>query len=261
MRRALRECFGGLAIVVSTFLLASPAEASKFEFNGASDDGMVVWDGAFDVATFNSLCSAGPGTCDTSLFSLLNFTPTLTLTTSNAAAGNLTVDGLHVVAAIPIGSFSDAAVTTACSTFSAIVTCFANLDDLVANFLGPTSDSGDLQSLYTGDDPSETQAYLAVRTTPFSGSFASGATFGLDANGIAFFNAIAGVVPTANVGFNLAFQPFTIFNEETQTNDFVPFTIELTAGPVDTSVPEPSTWLLMLTGGAALAWRRRRARS
>jgi hypothetical protein len=266
MRRALRGCFGGLALGVCTLLLAQPAEAGKFEFNGADDDGMVVWDGAFDVATFNSVCGS-VGACDTGLFSLVNFSPTLKMTINEPSFGDvditglqLTVTSLHVVAAIDIADFGLPSVTTACALPGA--TCFANLDALVAAFVNPSQDSGDLQELYTAaTDATETQAYLAFAATPFSGTFPSGSTFGLDPAGVAFFNVLAADFPTARVGFHLGFVSLTGFATDLQQDVFVPFTLELTAGVVDSSIPEPSTWLLMLTGGAALAWRRRRART
>jgi hypothetical protein len=105
------------------------------------------------------------------------------------------------------------------------------------------------------DGPGQTLDFSDLASTPNSfTAVAPGTTFGL---GLIFFDVAPGASSqVATVNFNTA--P-NISNASDQNGNNLP--LDFVSGAITiTSAPEPSSWMLLVTGLVGLVWARRRAR-
>lgn len=94
--------FRSLALVLclSIMTFSSVAEASSFDFNGGSE-GIIIWDGDFDVSTMQNNCAAPGDNCATSL---LNFADPASIQLFLTGGVGLTLEftSLSIVLSVPL---------------------------------------------------------------------------------------------------------------------------------------------------------------
>ena len=256
MRLAVRSV---LALFITAFITASPATASAseitfFDFVDGGGDGIIIWDGALDVATMQNSCPAQ--LCITTALGAI--TPeALQMLVSMASPVTFAEFIPQLALSLPNGGFPLAD----CATYSIIC---QPAETVMDNFGGNGIDLNGFECLDNGalppggDCPDDAQFTHTVALLPLTlitpNPVGNGSLFEIGSAGRDFLNANLLLWQTAHVGFTLVYQQ--------QLNDGqngVPFTLRLQDASTPTAVPEPGT-MLLLGSGLAMAARRLRRR-
>jgi hypothetical protein len=234
-------------LLVAAFFVAVPrAEAARIEF-GAEDDSMLFWDGANDVAAMNFLAANTNPVNLTSPDDLkVLYTPT------NGFAGAASV--FLMVTGAP-----DQTLTLRDSLCLGATSCAEYTRVQQKRFRGVTPEAQDAADALNAELDAEDFSYYETDLRLAFGAFLEDvdgdSVFTLKDLDKTAFNALLPLDPTT---LHLGLIPFLSANLDTGAEQTATFEV-LDPSTTPTPIPEPSTLLLLGTGAAVTAARRRKA--
>jgi hypothetical protein len=230
-----------VTVVMSLALLGGRAEASRIAFNGAGNQGAIIWDESGDVSTMATDCG-GSSVCSTTLYGLLPAGFGFLVTPEDPAVlADLAIQSIHMLLSVSALPGDPCVGDVQCGTLSN----FGGLSDSGWAERDPNDPKND-PNIDPGDRvTTSTQALirLAMVTVLDQPGF-----YALTQESVDFLATLdSAVLAAAHVGVDVT-RSSTGF-------PLTPFVVE-TATPSSTApVPEPGTLLLLGSGAVIMARR------